>query len=251
MRLKDTVAVITGSGGGMGAEMAKLFAAEGAKVVVSDIAAAGVEKVVAKIRAAGGTAIGQVTDVTDEAQVEALIDGAVREFGKLDILVNNAGIVDAITPAADTSTDLWQRVLAVNINGPFYASRAALKHMVPQGRGSIVHVGSVASLQGGRGGAAYTTSKHALVGLSKSIAQMYAAKGIRSNVMCPGAIETGIPMGGEPHPEGTERLMKTMVFNARSGQPAEMATVALFLASDEASYVNGAVLVADGGWTAI
>jgi len=251
MRLENKVALITGAGAGIGREIALLFASVGARVVVSDIAGENVSQVVQQIAAAGGTATGVVADVAREDEVNRMVDTAVETYGRLDVLVNNAGVVDRIVPAGDLETDLWRRVLAINLDGPFYACRRALGTMVSQGSGVIVNVASVAGVAGGRGGAAYTTSKHGLIGLTKSIAQFYGSKGIRCNVLCPGAIGTGISLGGVPHDEGLQRLMKINELNPRVAAPREIAEVALFLASDAASFVNGATLVADGGWTAL
>lgn len=251
MKLKDKVVVITGTAAGMGRSMATLFAAEGARVVAADIVANRLEEVVAGIRAAGGDATAVVADVSVESDVDKMIDTALQTYGRLDVLVNNAGIMDRFLPVADLPTDLWRKVLAVNLDGPFFACRRALPVMVSQGGGAIVNIASVAGVGGGRAGAAYTTSKHALVGLTKNIAQFYAGKNIRCNAICPGAVETGISLGGEPHPEATQRVMKFLELNPRTGKPEEIARVALFLASDDASFVNGAVLVADGGWTAV
>ncbi|MCL6522899.1 MAG: glucose 1-dehydrogenase [Firmicutes bacterium] len=251
MRLREKVAVVTGAGAGMGRSMASLFAAEGARVVVADIVPERVEETVARIRGGGGDATGVVVDVSDEEQVRRMIETAVRTYGRLDVLVNNAGIMDRFLPVAETPTDLWRKVLGVNLDGPFFACRQALPVMLEGGGGAVVNIASVAGTGGGRAGAAYTTSKHALIGLTRNIAQFYARRNIRCNAICPGAVETGIPVGGEPHAEGMERVTKFAALGSRAAQPEEIARVALFLASDEASFVNGAILVADGGWTAI
>ena len=251
MRLKDKVAVITGAGSGMGKEMAKLFAAEGAKVVAADIVPTGVEQVVAEITAAGGTATAVVANVAKEDDVEAMINTAVNTYGRLDVLVNNAGIMDRATPVADCSDELWNRVMAVNLNGPFYACRLAVPIMQKQGGGSIINTASVAGVRGGAAGVAYTSSKHAVLGLTKNIAGYYAKDGIRCNAICPGAVATAIGIGGEPHQGGLEQLMKVSATSPRVAQAQEIATVALFLASGDASFVNGVALVADGGWVAL
>ncbi|MDR5710387.1 MAG: glucose 1-dehydrogenase [Armatimonadota bacterium] len=251
MRLAGKVVLITGAGAGIGRAIATLFAQEGAAVVVSDIVAERVETTVEALRVPGGKAVGVVGDVSSEADADRMIESAIREYGRLDILVNNAGIMDRFLPAAETPTDLWRRVMGVNLEGPFFLCRRALGHMLEQGGGVIVNISSVAGLLGGRAGAAYTVSKHALIGLTRHIAQHYGARNIRCNVICPGAIQTGIPLGGEPHAEAMQRVMGLMSYLPRPGQPEEVARAALFLASDEASYVNGAILVVDGGWTAV
>lgn len=231
--------------------MAKLFAAEGAKVVAADIVPTGVEQVVSEIRAAGGAATAVVANVAKAEDVQAMIDTAVNTYGRLDVLVNNAGIMDRATPIADCPDDLWNRVMAVNLNGPFYACRLAVPIMLKQGGGSIINVASVAGVRGGAAGVAYTSSKHAVLGLTKNIAGYYAKDGIRCNAICPGGVATAIGLGGEPHPGGVAKLMKVAETSPRTAQPQEIATVALFLASEDASFVNGVALVADGGWVAI
>lgn len=250
MRLQEKVALVTGAGSGIGRAIALLFADEGAKVVVSDIVAEYVTKVVEEIRARGGTAIGVAADVADEDEVNRMIDTAVESYGRLDVLVNNAGVVDRVMPAGEMEPGLWRRVMAINLDGPFHACHRALPIMERQGSGSIVNIASIAGIRGGRGGAAYTASKHGLIGLTQSIAAHYATKGVRCNVLCPGGVATGITLGGEPHKEGLALLMKLNESNPRIGNPEEIARAALFLASDDASFVTGAVLVADGGWTA-
>ncbi len=235
----------------MGKEMAKLFAAEGAKVVAADIVPAGVEQVVSEIRAAGGTATAVVANVAKVEEVEAMIDAAVNNYGRLDVLVNNAGIMDRATPVADCSDDLWDRVMGVNLNGPFYAIRKAVPIMLKQGGGSIINTASVASVRGGAAGVAYTSSKHAVLGLTKNVAGYYAKEGIRCNAILPGGVATAIGIGGEPHPEGVAKLMQTAATSPRTAEPREIATVALFLASEDSSFVNGIGLIADGGWVAI
>lgn len=250
MRLEGTVAVITGAGSGMGRAMAQLFAAEGANVVVADVVPERVEEVLSHITSSGGNATGVVTDVALEEDIERMIASATDSYGRLDILCNNAGVMDRMTPVADLSNDLWERVLKVNLTGPFLACRKSLPIMVARGGGVILNTASIGGLYGARAGAAYTASKHALVGLSKNIAYMYADKGIRCNVLCPGAVETAIGLGGEAHQEGMRRMQLGAANLGRIGQAAEIAQAALFLVSDESSFVNGAAVVVDGGWTA-
>jgi len=251
MKLRDKVAVITGAGSGMGRAMARLFAAEGAKVVAADLVPDGVEQVVQEIRAAGGTALAVTADVSRKEDVEAMIDRAVETYGRLDVLVNNAGIMDGVKPVADCPDETWNKVLGVNLSGVFYACRKAVPIMVQQGGGVIVNNASVGGLRGGVAGAAYTASKHAVIGLTKNIAAFYGAEGIRCNVICPGAVATSIGICADPDMKSVARLMKVAEMSPRTGAPEEIAAVALFLASDDSSFVSGAVLVADGGWLAI
>jgi NAD(P)-dependent dehydrogenase (short-subunit alcohol dehydrogenase family) len=254
MRLPNKVAVITGAGSGMGLAMAIRFAAEGARVVAGDWNAERLEAAVARIKAEGGTIIGAQGNIADQATAEGLIDLATRTYGGLDILVNNAGVMDYMQGVGELSDDIWRRVLGINLDGPMFTCRRAVRYMLEHGGGSIINVASTAALHGGAAGAAYTASKHALVGLTRSTAWMYAKRGIRCNAICPGATKTNI---GESMP--ADRLDK--VGAERAGAfagliPAyldaeDIATLALFLASDEARNINGAIIPADGGWDAV
>ena len=248
--LKNKVAVITGAGSGMGKAMAELFASEGARVLVSDIKAERVQETVKGIIANGGTATGIVTNVAKEEDVKKMIDTAMGTYGTIDILVNNAGVMDNFTPVEDVSDELWNKVMGVNLNGPFYACRLAVPVMVKKGRGVIINISSIGGLNGSRAGAAYTSSKHALIGLTKNIGFMYGPKGIRCNAIAPGGVTTNIMEGASPHPFGYERMSTGIASNIRTAESIEIARLALFLANDESSFVNGTVITADGGWTA-
>lgn len=252
MRLQDRVAVITGAGSGIGRAAAVLFAEEGARVVVSDVIENRINEVVSVIRSAGGTAIGIHADISQAADVDRLIDRTLEHYGQIDVLYNNAGIMDRMIPVADLTDDDWNRVLAVNLNGPFMLTRKVIPLMLRQGRGKgvILNTASVAGIQGARAGAAYTVSKHGLVGLTKNTAYFYGDLGIRCAAICPGGVETAIGIGGLPNAFGLEKMQKGTANMPKPAQPEEIARVALFLASDEASFVNGAVIVVDGGWTA-
>lgn len=251
MRLEGKVAVVTGAASGIGEAIAKLFAQEGARVVASDISKDKLEQVVKEITDAGGTAVAAVANVADEDDVQKMIDTAVEQFGTLDVLVNNAGIMDNFVPAHELTDELWDKVLAVNTTGPMRAIRKALPIMMEKGKGSIVNVASVAGVGGSRAGAAYTASKHAAIGLTKNVGYQYATKGIRCNVIAPGGVETNIGTTiDNPSKFGYERMMLGTHSNPRSAEPMEIATIALFLASDESSFVNGAVIIADAGWSA-
>jgi len=250
MRLEGKTALITGAGSGMGRAMAERFTAEGASVLLADVVKERVDEVVQAITAAGGTAVGVTVDVSNEADVDRMIDTAVERFGHLDILVNNAGIMDRMVPIGDLDTELWRRVMSVNVDGPLFAMRRAVRHMAERGGGAILNIASGGGVQGARAGAAYTASKHALIGLTRNTAYMYAPKGIRCNAICPGGVETAIGVGGMPHEEGLQRMQLGAGNMGRIGRPEEIANVALLLVSDEASYVSGAAVVVDGGWTA-
>ena len=251
MKLADKVAIVTGAASGMGKVIAVLFAKEGAKVVVSDINLEGAMATVNEIEANGGTALAVKTNVASEEDVNALVDKTVETYGTVDILINNAGIMDGFEPIGEISTERFDRVLAVNAKSIMFTSRKVIPIFLDKGKGVIVNNTSVAGLYGTRGGAAYTASKHAAIGLTKNTAFMYAQKGIRVNAIAPGGVETNIASSMTNLSEfGAERQGLGMPLNPRFGQPEEIATVALFLGSDDSSFVNGAVISADGGWTA-
>ena len=245
-RLQDKVALITGAGSGIGRASAERFAAEGARVVVVDLK--GAEETVAAIEAASGEALALATDVADEDAVAAMAGAALERFGKVDVLMNNAGILDDYLAAADTPTEVWRRVLGVNLDAQFFTSRALLPQMVERGAGAVINVASTAGLNGGNGGAAYTTSKHAVIGFPRQLCFDYARLGIRCNVICPGAVETGMTKEIFASPDAAVMAAVESAPIGRWAQPDELANAALFLASDEASFVNGAVYVVDGGF---
>lgn len=250
MKLTGKTAIVTGAASGMGKAIAELFAQEGANVIVADINADAINVVVEEIKAAGGQATGSVTNVADEDATKAMIQLATTTYGSLDVLVNNAGILDNFTPAGELSTEVWNRMLAVNLTGPFIASREAINIMEQQENGGvIINNASVGGLFGARGGAAYIATKHGLVGLTKNIAATYGMFGkVRCNAIAPGGVETNIQKTiTAPSPLGLKALGG--VGNAPVAKPQQIAEVALFLASDSSSFVNGDVIKADGGWT--
>lgn len=251
MRIEGKVAIVTGAASGIGRATAEVFAKQGAKVVVADINLADAEKVAAGITESGGEAIAVKADVANAEDIEAMIALAVSEYETLDILVNNAGIMDNFEPAGDIEDAKWERVFSVNTDGVMLGTREALKIFREKKKGSIINISSIGGLYGSRAGAAYTASKHAVNGFTKNTGYMYANEGIRCNAIAPGAVETNIGSTMTAINEfGMGRMQPGMALNPRMGQPEEIAQVALFLASDEASFVNGAVIVADGGWTA-
>lgn len=249
-KLENKTAIVTGAASGMGLAIAKLFALEGANVVAADLKQTEVDKVVAEITAAGGKAIGVACNVGNENEIKNLIDTAVKKFNTLDVLINNAGIMDDFMPVDQVTNELWNKVLNVNINGPFYACRLAVPIMLKQGSGSIVNIASVGGLYGSRAGTAYSVSKHAVVGLTKNIGFMYAQKGIRCNAIAPGGVNTNIGKGMNPNKFGYERCVSGAGSMPRMGEADEIARTALFLACNDSSFVNGTVVTADGGWTA-
>lgn len=253
MRLSGKVAIVTGAGSGMGRATALLFAREGAKVVGGDIDAERIEAVTAEVTAAGGEMISVVGNIAKREDAEALVARAIEEFGQLDVLVNNAGVMDLMEGVANFKDDTFERVFGVNVYGPFVTSRAAVRHTKERGKGAIVNIASVAAVTGASAGAVYTASKHALVGLSRNTAYAYAPFGIRCNVLIVGGVETNIMAGADPAKFDHEALAqfgKWHAANPRVLQPDEVAALSLFLASDEASGINGAEVAVDAGWTA-
>jgi NAD(P)-dependent dehydrogenase (short-subunit alcohol dehydrogenase family) len=250
-RLQGKVAVITGAGSGIGRVAASLFAAEGAQVVVADVMGDHAEAAVADIEGAGGTATAVTVDVSDEAQVGAMIDHAVSTYGGVHVLFNNAGIFPADDGGIlDTPPETWQKVMEVNLKGVWLGCRAAVPAMLDSGGGSIINVASFVALVGAATAQmAYTASKGGVLAMTRELAVEYARKGIRANSICPGPIET--PLLAELLSDPARRQRRLVhIPMGRFGRPEEIAKAALFLASDDASFVTGSALVVDGGITA-
>jgi NAD(P)-dependent dehydrogenase (short-subunit alcohol dehydrogenase family) len=245
-RLAGKVAVVTAAGSGIGRACACRFGAEGAAVVVNDIRAEGAEEVVREIETTGGTAVAFVGDVSKPAEVDALMRDAIGRFGHLDVLLNNAAS-PLFGRVEDMTDDMWRFVFAVTLDATFYGLRAALPLMAAQGRGSIINTASAAGLGGIDGLAAYGAAKAAVLNLTRTAAIENAARNVRVNAICPGSIDTPpLRMFVDALPGGRTTFERQIPLK-RIGLPEEIANVALFLASDESSYVTGAVLVADGG----
>lgn len=252
MRLEGRVAIVTGAASGMGAAIATRFAAEGASVACLDIDRAGGEGIVHTIQQAGGSAEFIRGDVSDGGSVQAAVGQTVRRFGRLHILVNNAGIYDHNDHLIeDLSEETWDRVMGVNLKGPFYCCRYALPEIVTCGGGAVVNIASTAALTGVQR-PTYCASKGALLTFTKAVARQFAEHGVRANAICPGSVETplfaataaGRAADGVVYPR-SPRLID------RVGRPEEIASLALFLASDDASFITAAAYTADGGVTAI
>ena len=247
-RLNGKVALITGAARGQGAAEARLFAQEGAKVVLADVLDQEGSVVAAEIAEAGGDALYVHLDVTNEDDWDRAIQSAVSSFGKIDILVNNAGIWRR-GHVLETSSEQWDLVLGVNAKGVFLGTKAAIPEMRKAGGGSIINISSTAGLVGSRTSSAYSASKGAVRIFTKSTAIQYAAEGIRANSIHPGPIDTDMGDQVWPDADSRERAVARTAL-ARMGTPQDIAYGALYLASDESSFVTGAELVIDGGLTA-
>jgi NAD(P)-dependent dehydrogenase (short-subunit alcohol dehydrogenase family) len=250
-RLDGKVALITGAGNGIGRAAARRFAAEGARVVVADIVEDAGRATAESVSEAGGQAVFVPVDVTDAGQVEAMVDAATRAYGGLHVLYNNAGIFPADDASVtDTPESTWDRVLAVNLKGVFLGCRFGVPAMVDSGGGSIVNVSSLVALVGSAvPQIAYTASKGGVLSLTRELAVEYARRAIRVNALCPGPIETPLLAELLADPEWARRRLVHIPMG-RPGQADEIARAALFLASDDSSFMTGATLVVDGGISA-
>jgi len=236
--------VVTGAASGIGRAIAVGAHAEGAAVVAVDRDAGGLDSLGGELGSERFAAL--ELDLGDGAAVDAAGAG----LGAVDVLVNNAGISDQFTPTAETTDELWERVLGVNLFAAFRLARAVLPGMVERGGGAIVNTASVAAVSGGAGGAAYTVSKHGLLGLTRAIAAEYGSQGVRVNAVLPGAIRTPMTSSPEALVEGADAAIEATTAG-RWAEPEEVAKVTLFLASEEASFVHGSAYLVDGGWTLV
>ncbi len=254
MRLKNKVAVVTGASSGVGREIALLFAREGAKVVAVARRAERLADLEKQSKKLDGEIVAFAGDISLEETNEKMIDFAVAKFGKLDILINNAGLMDNFAPVENLDTELMQRLMAVDVYGPAWATRKAVRvFMNNKTGGSIVNVASIAGICGGKSGCAYTMAKHAVMGLTKNTAFAYRLNNIRCNAICPGGINTEMTspeLFKNADQKGLQMASLSGSMGTRSAEAIEIANVALYLASDEASVVNGAVVTADSGLTA-
>jgi NAD(P)-dependent dehydrogenase (short-subunit alcohol dehydrogenase family) len=248
-RLAGRRAIVTGAASGIGRASAIRFAAEGAAVVAVDLAEDGLAETVAKIEAAGGRGRAAVADASDEAAVAELVRSCVTDFGGLEVVYANAGISGGLVPLLDLTAADWQAVVKVNLIGPFLAIKYAARVMKDQGGGSIVCTASVAGLRSGAGATPYSATKAGVISLVQTAANQLAGTGVRVNAICPGLIETGMtrPLFEGARAAGKEHRIGQLNPLRRGGRPEEIAAMALFLASDESSYVNGQAIPVDGG----
>ncbi len=250
-RLEGKVALITGGGNGMGREASVLFASEGAKVVVADLSEPGGRATVEAVEAVGGEAAFVAVDVSDAAQVEAMVEATTERFGALHVLYNNAGVFPSEDAGAtDTPEATWDRVLDVNLKGVWLGCKYAIPALVSAGGGSIVNVASFVAFMGAATAQiAYTSSKGGVLALTREVAVEHARSGIRANALCPGPVDT--PLLADLMADPARRARRLVhIPMGRLGRPDELARAALFLASDDSSFMTGAALVVDGGITA-
>ncbi|HET7520496.1 MAG TPA: glucose 1-dehydrogenase [Candidatus Limnocylindria bacterium] len=249
MRLQDKVAVITGAGSGMGRVAAQMFAAEGASVVVAEFDQRAGDETVRMVTEAGGRATFVQADVSREDDARRMVEAAVSAYGRLDVLYNNAGVMpEADHSVIDTDVAVWDQVMAVNLRGVFLGCKHAIPQMLEQGSGSIINVSSFVALLGcSVPQDAYTASKGAVLSLTRSLAVQFAGRGVRSNAICPGPIETPLLMDWLLKDEEAKRIRLARNPTGRFGKPEEIVNVAIYLASDESRWTNGAALVIDGG----
>ncbi len=251
MRLDGKVSIITGGGSGMGRTAAELFASEGAKVVVADFSEATGEATAAAVRAAGGDATFVRADVSNEDDARAMVQHAIATYGRVDALYNNAGIMpEADHSVIDTDVDTWDAVMAVNVRGVFLGCKHAIPAMLDQGSGSIINIASFVAILGcSVPQDAYTASKGAVLALTRSLAVQFAGRGVRSNSISPGPIETPLLMDWLLKDEAAKQLRLNRNPSGRFGKPEEIVNVGIYLASDESRWTNGANFVIDGGIT--
>jgi 3-oxoacyl-[acyl-carrier protein] reductase len=249
MKLANKVAIITGAGSGMGKTAAKLFAAEGAKIAAADITEGPVKETVAEITKAGGEALAIRADVSKAPDVKRMVDEAIAKFGTLDIIYNNAGIEGDSAFLSNMTEEQFDRVIAINLRGVFLGMKFALPHMMKARSGSIINTASIAALVAIKGSTAYAAAKAGVIAMTRVAALEYGRYNIRVNAICPGAIETPmaerVRAGVAPNPAAIKRISLL----ERMARPEEIAKVALFLASDDASFATGAPFIIDGGWT--
>jgi 3-oxoacyl-[acyl-carrier protein] reductase len=250
--LSERVAIITGAAGGIGSSMARLFAKNGAIVVINDLNETGGWQVVEEIQSQGGRASFIKANVGDQQQVQEMIEKTVTEFGRIDILINNAGINVAMNqrgPIHEFPDEMWEKIVNVDLNGVYFCSKAALKHMTNVKSGKIINIGSIVGAVPLRNQCAFAAAKAGVINLTKAMAIELAPFGIYVNVILPGSINIPAMTTGGLYQDGRYESIMSHIPLKRPGTPEDIAYGALYLASDAASYVTGSVLTIDGGWT--
>lgn len=241
-RLQNKVALIIGGTSGIGEATAKRFAAEGAKVVVGGRNEEEGQRIVSEIKAEDNEAIYVKLDTTKSENIKQAVDQVLSEYETIDILYNGAGIHDSYKTVLDTEESDYDKIMEVNVKGSYLAVKAVMPIFVEKGKGTIINVGSQATLVAGPGGSTYVTSKHAIDGFTKQLSYDFGQKGIKANLLAPGFVDT-------PMTEGIDDERLKDIPSGRAGKPEEVASAALFLASEESDYMQGSSLVIDGGWT--
>lgn len=241
MKLQDKIAIVFGGTSGLGEATAKAFANEGAKVVVTGRDEEDGNRIVNDIKDNHQDAIFVKADVTQKSDIQAVIDSALTTYGQIDILYNGAGVHDGYDNAVELEEDFYDKLMAINVKAPYLASKMVIPHFIKQGGGTIINVGSQATEVAGPGGSAYVTSKHAILGFSKQLAFDFGSQGIKVNTLSPGFIET-------PMTEGIDDERLERIPAQRAGKPEEIAALAVFLASEDSNYMQGANVLMDGGW---
>lgn len=251
MRLKNKSVVVTGASSGMGKAIVELFASEGANVIAMARRKDRLDELAESLKDKSGRVVPFAGDVSREEDMEQAIEMAVKEFGRLDVLVNNAGVMDDMSPIGDVENEKIGKIFSVNVFGPMYSMRKAVQVFLEQGEGgNIINVASLGAMRS-VSGAVYAASKAAVVALTKNTAYMYMPQGIRCNAIAPGGVQTEISRSmGVPNMKGYERVKNVMATAPALGTAQQIASAALFLASEDSSYVNGDVLLLDGGWAA-
>lgn len=250
MRLKDKIIVLTGGSSGIGETTALRLAEEGGKVVAVARRYEKLEKLAEKAKDMAGEIYPLAGDMSKDEDIKSIIKKTIDKYGKIDVLINNAGVLDGFLSADNMEDEVWDRVMNINLTGPMKLIREAMPYMKEQKSGNIINISSVGGFLGARGGLAYVTSKHGIIGMTRHIAAIFGQDGIRCNAVSPGNIKTDIGGSVEnPNMKVLDKVMKTAELLPVAGDPVEIANVILFLASDESSFINGATLVADGGWT--
>lgn len=244
-------AIVTGGGSGIGRATALRLADLGANVVVADIHADTADAVVAEIVSRGGAAISVIGDLSDQSTVDRVVSSTVEAYGGVDVLINNAGIMDDMGGPHEVSDAMWERLIRINLTAPFLLMRAVIPHMLAKGKGAIVNTTSEAGLRGSAAGTAYTVSKHGVIGLTESAAVIYRDKGIRVNAVAPGGVKTNLEVNIKPDTMGIAAIGAYAGNVGRIAEAEELASAIVFLASDAASNISGAILPVDSGWSAI
>lgn len=250
MKLNEKIILITGASSGVGREISLLFAEEGATVVAVARRKDKLDELAKEASSFPGEIVSMEGDITIDENIDLVVNSMMDRYGRIDVLVNSAGVMDDFSAVGDLTDEQFNKVTSINFIAPMKLCRKVVPIMEKQEKGNIINMASLAGLYGGRAGAAYTTSKYALIGLTKNIAYMYAEKGIRCNAICPSGVDTGISDNIKPNEFGLNRVIKGTGNGTGSASTRDIANLALFLASDDSRFISGDAIVADAGWTA-